>query len=139
MQDLEPGQTWYRKEILSGNENNFRLLDDITAVTDVDQIWTIRYASGRVTSLSAGYITEYFSLNPPYVGFPVLSIPRGFGKTLLAEQIQAWVGSAVAQAFEDGARAYAAVDGCCGTYHLHEITNPHTGEPVSTQPDEDDL
>lgn len=54
-------------------------------------------------------------------------------------EIQEFVGSAVAEAFENGARAYAASDPCCGTYHLHEIINPHTGEPIPTREGEDDL
>jgi hypothetical protein len=43
------------------------------------------------------------------------------------------------RAFESGARSYAASDPCCGTYHLHEIENPHTGEKIPTREGEDDL
>ena len=68
-----------------------------------------------------------------------LSIPKAFGKTALAAQFQEFLGTAVADAFESGARAYAASDPCCGTYHLHEIINPHTGEPIPTRDGEDDL
>jgi len=46
---------------------------------------------------------------------------------------------ALAEAFESGARSYAASDPCCGTYHLHEIENPHTGEAIPTREGEDDL
>ena len=65
----------------------------------------------------------------------VMSLPKQFGKTLFSEAIQ----QTAATAFEAGARAYAAIDPCCGTFHLHEIINPYTDEAIPTREGEDDL
>lgn len=83
-------------------------------------------------------------VNPEWVEAALNTrLPSGGLPTLNGPQMRAILAAvlpkAMAEAFESGARHYAAVDPCCGTYHLHEIENPHTGEPIPTHEGEDDL